>query len=182
MIARIIAALVSILVLCAPASAQNNWTTPGGSQANGVVNMCLNASGQAVPCAPTAPLVSAPAGPYPSGATPITAASGNVAAATATATLAATSGKTTYICGFTATAGGATAVATVDLTVANVVTGTMTFSYSAAATANSPSPPLVVPLNPCIPANAVNTTIVVTLPSLGAGNAHAAVNAWGYQL
>lgn len=111
----------------------------------------------------------------------VTASSGNVAAATATATLAAATGKVTYICGFAATAGGATAAATVNLTVTNVVTGTMTYNFSAALGVDAPSPPLVVTFNPCVSANAPNTTIPVSMPTLGAGNAHASVNAWGYQ-
>lgn len=39
-----------LLLGALPASAQNNWTTPGGSGVNGTVGMCLNASGQAVVC------------------------------------------------------------------------------------------------------------------------------------
>jgi hypothetical protein len=113
---------------------------------------------------------------------PITASSGNVAAATATATLAAGgASRITYICGFAATAGGATAAATVNLTVTNTVTGTMTYTYGANTGAGVPTAPLVVQFNSCLPANAANTTIVVSMPSLGTGNTNAAVNAWGYQ-
>jgi hypothetical protein len=119
---------------------------------------------------------------YPFGATPITASSGNVAAATATATLAAVASKTTYICGFQATAGGATAAAVVTGTVTNIITGTMSWTYGANTGAGVPTAPLVMPFNPCVPANAVNTTIVVSMPSLGTGNTNATVSAWGYQL
>jgi len=113
---------------------------------------------------------------------PITASSGNVAAATATATLAAGGvNRITYICGFAATSGGATAAAVVNLTVTNVVTGTMTYTYGANTGVGVPTAPLVVQFNPCLPANAANTTIVVSMPSLGAGNSNAAVNSWGYQ-
>jgi len=113
--------------------------------------------------------------------TQITASSGNVAAATATATLAAVAGKTTFICGFQATAGGATAAAVVTGTITNIITGTMSWTYGANTGAGVPTAPLVVPFNPCVPANAVNTTIVVSMPSLGAGNTNATVSAWGYQ-
>jgi hypothetical protein len=52
---------------------------------------------------------------------PISASSGNVAAATATATLAAGgANKITYICGFAATGGGATAAAVVNLAVSGL--------------------------------------------------------------
>ncbi len=113
---------------------------------------------------------------------PVTASSGNVAAATATATLAAGGGnRITYICGFTATGGGATGAALVNLTVTNVVTGTLTYTFGAVAGATAADTPLTVQFAPCLPANAANTTIVVSLPSLGAGNTNAAVNAWGYQ-
>jgi len=114
---------------------------------------------------------------------PITASSGNVAAATATATLAANADarRTSYICGFAATAGGATAAATVNLTVTNVITGTMTYNYGAQAGAGIPTAPLVVQFSPCIPATGPSTTIVVSMPSLGTGNTNASVNAWGFQ-
>jgi hypothetical protein len=113
---------------------------------------------------------------------PISASSGNVAAATATATLAAGGvNRITYICGFAATAGGATAAAVATVTVTNVVTGTMSFTQGANTGVGVPSAALVVPFTPCLPANAANTTIVVSMPSLGAGNTNATVSAWGYQ-
>lgn len=107
--------------------------------------------------------------------------SGNVAAATATATLPAAVGKVTYLCKFTATAGGATAAATVNLTVTGVIGGTQTYNFSAATGVDAPSPPLVVPFVPCLSASAPNTAIVVSMPTLGAANAHAAINADGFQ-
>ena len=121
-------------------------------------------------------------GPIPFGATSVSASSGNVAAATATATLPAAAGKTTYIAGFCSSSGGATAAATVNLTVSNTIGGTMTFNHGAQAGAGVPSPPLVVIFDPPIPANALNTAIAVSMPTLGAGNTNASVNAWGYQL
>jgi len=111
----------------------------------------------------------------------VTASSGNVAAATATATLTAVANKVTYICGLQATAGGATAAAVVTLTVTNLASGTMSFTYGANTGAGVPTAPLVVPFNPCLPASAVNTTIVVSMPSLGTGNTNATVSAWGFQ-
>lgn len=111
----------------------------------------------------------------------VTASSGNVAAASATATLPAGVGRTTYICGFALTSAGSTAAAVVNPTVTNVVGGTQTFVYTSVAGATLANPSLVVNYSPCQPATAVNTTIVVTLPSLGAGNTNAAAVAWGYQ-
>lgn len=115
--------------------------------------------------------------------TPIAASSGNVAAATAAATLPGVAGKTTFISGFQMTAGGSTAVSSVTCTVSPVGSGgsTLSYTFSTSATVDSPSNPLVVTFNPPLPANAANTAIVATCPALGAGNAHAAMSAEGYQ-
>ena len=120
-------------------------------------------------------------GTGPGGAAMINASSGNVAAATATATLPATAGKTTYICGFSITSSGSTGALVVSPTVTNLVSGTATFTYTSAAGVTVANAPLVVPFNPCLPASAANTTIVVSMPSLGAGNTNTTVNAWGYK-
>jgi hypothetical protein len=111
----------------------------------------------------------------------ITASSGTVAAATATATLAAAVGKVTYICGFAITSTGSTAAAVVAPTVTSVVTGTMTFAYASVAGATLANQPLIVQFDPCISGVTPNTTIVVSMPTLGAGNTNTTVNAWGYQ-
>lgn len=117
----------------------------------------------------------------PNVGTGITASSGNVAAGTATATLAAAVGKVTYICGFMVTSGGSTGAAVVNGTITNTVTGTMTFTYATVAGATLGNTPLVVPFSPCISAATPNTTIPVSLPTLGAGNTNTTVSAWGYQ-
>jgi hypothetical protein len=111
----------------------------------------------------------------------ITASSGNVAAGVATATLAAAVGKVDYICGFSITSAGSTAAAVVSPTVTSVITSTMTFTYTTVAGATLANAPLVVPFNPCISAATPNTTIPVSVPSLGAGNTNTTVNAWGFQ-
>jgi hypothetical protein len=113
--------------------------------------------------------------------TQITASSGNVAAATATATLPAAVGKVTYICGFSITSAGSTGAAVVSPTITNMITGTMTFTYASVAGVTLANPPLIVPFTPCLPAATPNTTIPVSMPSLGAGNTNATVSAWGYQ-
>lgn len=116
------------------------------------------------------------------GGTPITAASGNVANANAVATLAAVPNKTTYICGFSATSSGSTGAAVVTLTVVGVITGTMSFTYTTVAGVTLGNTPLVVNFSVCMPASALNTAIVITLPALGAGNTNATVTAKGYVL
>lgn len=136
---------------------------------------------------PVACLMGALAGPVSSqpvssfGGTPISASSGNVANAAAVATLAAVAGKTTHICGFALTATGATLGLPVSPTVAGVITGTQTYTYAAVAGVLVVSTPLVMTFTPCIAASATGTTIVVTLPALGAGNTNATATAWGFQ-
>lgn len=119
---------------------------------------------------------------YPSGATPVTASSGNVAAATATATLPAAAGKTTYLTGFEFTGSGATAASVVTLTVTGTISGTTpTFIVSVPAGVTVGVTPLVVEFPSPIPGSAVNQAVAVTIPSLGAGNTNAAVVAHGFQ-
>lgn len=118
----------------------------------------------------------------PAGATAVTAASGNVANASAVATLAAAAGKTTYITGFQVTGAGATAALNVVATVAGVITGTMSYVVTAPVGATVAISALNVQFPTPVPASAVNTAIVVTLPALGAGNTHAAVAAQGFQV
>lgn len=115
-------------------------------------------------------------------ATPITATSGNVANGAAVATLAGAASKTTYITGFILTAAGATAGLAVNVTLAGVIGGTMTFTFVAPAGVLVAAQPLVVMFATPIPASAANTAIVLTLPALGAGNTNASANAFGYQL
>lgn len=121
-------------------------------------------------------------GAYPVGATPITASSGNVANATATATLTAAAGVTTYISGFQITGGGATAAALVAATVVGIVGGTATYTYGVVAGAVLANPVLQVTFTPPVPASAVNTAIIVSVPAFGAGNTNATVTAQGYRL
>lgn len=118
----------------------------------------------------------------PSGAVIVAGASGSVAASSAVATLAAAAGKTTYITGFTVTAAGATAGASVSLAITGLLGGTLTYVYTAPTGATVPGPVLDVQFTTPLPASAVNTAIVVTLPSLGTGNLAAAVVATGFQL
>ena len=109
------------------------------------------------------------------------AASGNVANASAVATIAAVAGKTNFLSGLTITAGGAVAAALVNATVTGLAGGTATYTFAAPAGATAGATPMALTFNPALPASAVNTAIVLTLPALGAGNTNAAVTAWGYQ-
>jgi hypothetical protein len=125
--------------------------------------------------------------PYPvssagADATPVTATSGNVANAVATATIPAVAGKTAYISGFTISGAGATAAAIVNPTVTGVISGTKTYTYGAVAGVAAMNAPLDVQFCPPIPASAVNQAIAVACPALGAGNTNNTVNAYGFYL
>lgn len=166
MLKRLILAAAALSLSAAVAFAQIAFPTGDGKTAAiGGVGMCVNPGGVAGPC----------------GGTPETAASGNKAAASATATLAAATGKTTYITGFQISAGGATSAVCVSPTVTGVITGTMTFTFCAPAGVTTAATPLIVTFPQPVPASATNTTIVVTLPSLGTGNTNATVSAQGFQ-
>jgi len=115
--------------------------------------------------------------------TSITATFSGADTTTATATLPAAAGKLTYICGFNISGLGATAATTVSPTIATLAGGnTFTLSggytFAAGATVNNTLASFTFPL--CVAANAVNSTIVVTVPG-AAGNTSTFINAWGYQ-
>jgi hypothetical protein len=115
------------------------------------------------------------------GAVPVNGQNNSVAAAAITATLAAAAGKTTFIQGFTVTGLGATVGGIIPITVTGLLGGTQTFYYAVPAGAAISASPFIVTFPVALPASAVNTAIVVNVPSLGIGNVAAGVNAWGYQ-
>lgn len=117
------------------------------------------------------------------GAGPVsTFSSGNVANATATATIPAVAGRTGYLTGFEVTGAGATAGSVVNLTVTGLLGGTATYSVVVPTGVTTSITPLVVGVNPPLPASAVNTAIVVSVPAFGAGSTNAAVVAHGFSL
>lgn len=155
--------------------------------------MTVTAMASALPLAEAAPGASDPGvivrvaggastGVAPNGATVVTASSGNVAAATASAALPAVASVLNYVTGFTVTAGGATSAAIVNVTLVGVLGGTMTFNFGAAAGATVMSTPLVVVFPVPVPATAVNTAITLSMPTLGAGNTNAAVMIHGFKI
>lgn len=119
---------------------------------------------------------------YPAGSLAITATSGNVANAIATATLPAAIGKQTWITGFEVTGTGATGVLVVTVTITNTISGTLSYTYVFVAGVTTANQSLIVEFTKAIPSSAVNTTIVVTCPASGAGGTNNVVNAHGYQL
>lgn len=129
---------------------------------------------------PTAAYAAASGSIVPNGATLVAASSGNVAAAVATATLPAVSGRLNYIMGFSATGSGATLGLPIVCTVTGLTGGTESFIVTAAAGVLIGNNPLNVNFPAPMSASAINTAITVSCPSLGAGNTNSAVNAWGY--
>jgi hypothetical protein len=119
---------------------------------------------------------------YPVGATPVTASSGNQAAAASTVTLPGVAAKTTYITGFTVTGAGATAASIIGVTLVGLISGTATFDLVIPAGATTSITPLSVQFSAPVPASTTNTAIVVTVPSFGTGNTNAATVATGFQL
>jgi hypothetical protein len=110
------------------------------------------------------------------------ASSGNVAAAVAAATIPAAIGKLACLAGIDVTAAGATAAAVVTLTITGVKGGPLSYTYAAPAGATLQGPTLQATFDPPLEASAQNVAIVVSLPSLGAGNTNATVNARGLYL
>lgn len=106
--------------------------------------------------------------------------SGEVANAQAQATIPAVPGQTAYVTGFEVWAGGATAAALVDLTVAGLLGGSQLFPVAIPAGVAAMAPVLVFNFDVPIAASALNTAITATLPALGAGNVKAEVFVKGF--
>lgn len=116
--------------------------------------------------------------PYPSGATPITASNTGTTGAT-TATLAGTSGKTTYICGYSIRA-NATAATTVTNTITGVITATLSSIMWIAPLASGLGVDEQI-FSPCIPASGTNQAIAIVSGAPGSGGTVSS-KGWGYQL
>lgn len=112
--------------------------------------------------------------------TAVQASSGNVAAAVATATLPAVLNKMNYLSGFDVTSSGATAASVVSLTITGLLGGTRTYTYTAVAGVTLSNPALILYFDPPLQASGPNVAIVVSMPSLGAGNTNTCVNAEGF--
>lgn len=129
-----------------------------------------------------AEVVSAAQSPYPVNAAPLIASSGNKANTSAAATLTPGATQTAYLTGFEVTGSGAVAGLPVTVTVAGILGGTQSFTYTFAAGVLVPNQPLIVPFPVPLPASAINTPIVVTCPASGAGGTNNTVVAHGYAL
>lgn len=89
-------------------------------------------------------------------------------------TLAAATGKTTFVCGFAVSAIGGTA-AVGPMVLAGVVGSSMTYQLSSAAAGVNFSQGF----SPCLPASAAETAITLTTTADGTASA-VDVNIWGY--
>ena len=124
--------------------------------------------------------------PYP---TPCANSSGNVAAAAANATLPANANLTTFIEGFDITGLGATAASEIVVTITGLTTAcdTPTFNINIPAgittqiNASSPNGGYSYRFPTPLPGSAINTAVVVNVPSFGAGNTNACCTAYGFQ-
>src|SRR5688572_13193752 len=85
--------------------------------------------------------------PYIEGSTALIAGSGNVANASAAATLTGTATTTVYISGFEVTGAGATAASVATVTVAGLLGGTRSYTYTFPAGATVACTPLLVQFN-----------------------------------
>lgn len=119
--------------------------------------------------------------PYPESATPVAASSGNMPNAVAVATLPAAANKLTYISGFQCTSTGSDVVLGVTITVVGVVGGQLDYAFNTGDNKVA-GDQMIVPYSMPMPANAVNTPIVVSMPANGLGNTHASCTAQGFQL
>ena len=115
---------------------------------------------------------------YPAGATPLTASATGTTGAT-TATLAGTSGKTTYICGYSIRA-NATGATTVTDTITGVITATLSSILWVAPAASGIGVDEQI-FSPCIPASGTNQAIAIVSGAPGSGGTVSS-KGWGYQL
>lgn len=118
--------------------------------------------------------------PYQTSQTPLVNASGNKANAAAAATLTGTASTTVYLAGFECTATGATTGLGVTVTVTGVLGGTLSYTFAFPAGVLVEANDLIVAFNPPLPASAVNTPIVVSMPAGGTGNTNATTVAHGF--
>jgi len=113
---------------------------------------------------------------------PVVAAFQGADTSTATATLPAIAGRTTYVCGINVNGLGATSNSVVNVAV-GPLSGNITFNFQYVMPAgnNTQATPMSGSFSPCLAANAQNTAIVVTVTG-AAGNTSTQINVYGYQL
>jgi hypothetical protein len=102
------------------------------------------------------------------------------AAAANNLSLPSLTGRTTFLDGFAITGLGATAASTIQITTSNINSGS-SFYLTIPAGATTALTPLIVNFTPFgLGALGSGLSIVVGVPSFGAGNTNAAASAWGH--
>lgn len=120
-------------------------------------------------------------GPYPGSSIPVTA-HGTGTTGAVTATLPAIPGYNTFVCGFSVSPGSAATAITLTETLSGILGGSMTWAVGAPVTAvGTTGTTLTQNFNPCIPASASNTAIVITSSALGTSGVNNDAQIWGYQ-
>ncbi|MBO9710554.1 MAG: hypothetical protein J7521_20325 [Caulobacter sp.] len=119
---------------------------------------------------------------YPAGSTILQGSSGNVAAASASVTLASATSQTVYLTGFDFTFTGATATSKVVATITGLAGGTRSYVIAVPAGVDVAGQPLALRFDPPLKAAATATDVVLSVPSLGAGNTNATLNAQGFRV
>lgn len=114
--------------------------------------------------------------------TQVNAASGNVAAAVASAALPAVAGRINFLTALEITGSGATAGLVVLATVVGLAGGTMTYVVSVPAGVLIGATPYFMRFSIPLMASAANTAITLSVPSFGAGNTNAAVAIHGFHV
>lgn len=130
------------------------------------------------------PIFSSPGAPVPAGSTSLAGSSGVVGSAgSAVATLTSAAGRLAYITGFSIASLGATTAIVAAVTITGLAAGTINFGYPVTGSgATTACPSLSISFPSPMPASAVNTNIVVTVATLGAGNTAVAAMATGYMI
>lgn len=106
--------------------------------------------------------------------------SGNVANAAATASIAATATRFSFVSEIDVTYAGATAGQCVTATLSGVFGGTRNYTICSPTGATVAGTPFVLNFTPPLSSTAINTQISFSVPALGAGNTNTTVNISGY--
>lgn len=117
----------------------------------------------------------------PLGSVVVNASSGNVAAAVATATMAAPPSGANYVTALAITGAGATAPSVVVATLTGIVGGPFSYILAVPTGATAGMTPIFRQFP--FPLKGIDgTAITLSMPSLGVGNTNAAVNLSGFRL
>jgi hypothetical protein len=121
--------------------------------------------------------------PYASGAlTPVNYSSGLVlgGGGAANAFITPPAGATAYLTSLTMTGSGSTAGATVQVAIAGLAGGSLSYTFVAPVGGQVSGQPLNLTFNPPLPGSAPGQTISASFPNTGAGSTGQSITAIGY--